>query len=74
LFHYVTFPDDGRLIQIMQALFPTVGEGLVQRAVERFLALRQEMQQDKGVGKKVSTSELIDWFRVLKRYPEEGCD
>jgi MoxR-like ATPase len=71
LFHYVTFPDDGRLIQIMQALFPTVGEGLVQRAVERFLALRQEMQQDKGVGKKVSTSELIDWFRVLKRYPEE---
>jgi MoxR-like ATPase len=71
LFHYVTFPDDARLVQIMQALFPTTGEGLVKQAVVRFLALRQAMQQDKGAGKKVSTSELIDWFRVLKRYPEE---
>jgi MoxR-like ATPase len=71
LFHYVTFPDGVRLVQIMQALFPTTGEALVKQAVERFLTLRQAMQEDKGVGKKVSTSELIDWFRVLKRYPEE---
>jgi hypothetical protein len=34
--------------------------------------LREEMRKDKGeAGKKVSTSELIDWFRVLRRYPED---
>ena len=30
------------------------------------------MQKDKAhTGKKVSTSELIDWFRVLRREPED---
>jgi len=30
------------------------------------------MQRDKqDAGKKVSTSELIDWFRVLRDYPED---
>ena len=42
------------------------------KAVSRFLELREEMRKDKGeAGKKVSTSELIDWFRVLQRYPQD---
>ncbi|MEM6752909.1 MAG: MoxR family ATPase, partial [Cyanobacteria bacterium P01_C01_bin.38] len=45
---------------------------LVAKAAIRFLKLRDEMGKDKGeAGKKVSTSELIDWFRVLKKYPED---
>ncbi|MFN6563856.1 MAG: AAA family ATPase [Nostoc sp. ChiSLP01] len=72
LFHYVEFPSRQRLIEIVNALFPTSPEALVEQAINSFWWLREKMQQDKGeAGKKVSTSELIDWFRVLRRYPED---
>lgn len=72
LFHYVEFPGRDRLIQIIHSHFPSASEDLVSQAVTRFVELRDEMQKDKGaIGKKVSTSELIDWFRVLRRYPED---
>lgn len=72
LFHYVEFPTPERLIEIINSHFPDSYQQLVAKAVIRFLKLRDEMGKDKGeVGKKVSTSELIDWFRVLKRYPED---
>ncbi len=72
LFHHVEFPSRERLIQIVNALFPTSPQDLVDKAIVRFLLLREEMRKDKGeAGKKVSTSELIDWFRVLRRYPED---
>jgi MoxR-like ATPase len=72
LFHYAEFPDRDRLIQIIHSRFPQTSEDLTQQAVSRFLKLREEMRQDKGeMGKKASTSELLDWFQVLCRYPEE---
>jgi MoxR-like ATPase len=72
LFHYVEFPKRDRLIEIVSAMFPASPEVLVDKVVERFLQLREEMWKDKGeAGKKVSTSELIDWFRVLRRYRED---
>ncbi|MEH2285812.1 MAG: MoxR family ATPase [Nostoc sp.] len=72
LFHYVEFPSRERLIQIMNVLFPTASEVLMNQAVKRFLELREDMGKTKGeAGKKVSTSELIDWFRVLQRYPQD---
>ncbi len=72
LFHYVEFPSPERLIEIVNGHFPNSQQQLVAQAVIRFLKLREEMGRDKGeMGKKVSTSELIDWFRVLRRYPED---
>ncbi|BAY43399.1 hypothetical protein SAMD00079811_09790 [Scytonema sp. HK-05] len=72
LFHYVEFPNHERLFAIINAHFPTEPEALVRKAIARFLELRKEMQKDKGeAGKKVSTSELIDWLRVLGRYPQD---
>ncbi|MBW4446634.1 MAG: MoxR family ATPase [Spirirestis rafaelensis WJT71-NPBG6] len=71
LFHYVEFPTPERLIKIMNVLFPTASEVLVNQAVTRFLQLREEMRKEGVTGKNVSTSELIDWFRVLRRYPED---
>lgn len=72
LFHYVEFPKRDRLIEIVNAMFPASPEVLVDKVVERFLQLREEMRKDKGeAGKKVSTSELIDWFHVLRRYRED---
>jgi MoxR-like ATPase len=72
LFHYVEFPERDRLIQIIKAFFPTSPEELVDAIIDRFLKLREEMRKDKGDGgKKVSTSELMDWFRVLSHYPQD---
>lgn len=72
LFHFVEFPDHNRLVQIILARFPSAPEELVNQAVSRFISLREDMKRDKGeAGKKVSTSELIDWFQVLRRYPKD---
>lgn len=72
LFHYVDFPNQERLLSIINAHFPAESEVLVRKAIDRFLELREEMQKDKGeAGKKVSTSELIDWLYVLRRYPQD---
>ena len=72
LFHYVEFPERDRLIEIIKAFFPTSSEELVDAVINRFLKLREEMRKDKGDGgKKVSTSELMDWFRILSHYPQD---
>lgn len=69
-FHYVEFPDDERLVEIIQQFFPATPSALTEKAVARFVQLRQEMDQDR-TGKKASTSELIDWFNILRRQPED---
>lgn len=72
LFHYLEFPDEKHLKDIVRAMFPKVSQELQEKAVARFLKLRREMQQQKGnAGKKVSTSELIDWIDILRRHPED---
>lgn len=72
LFQFVKFPDPNRLELILHAHFGDSSAGLVKRAVERFLELRGRMDgQVVGSAKKVSTSELIDWFRVLVREQED---
>ena len=72
LFHYVEFPSSDRLAQIVQSRFPQASPLIVEQAIARFLVLRDKMRKDKGdAGKKVSTSELLDWFQVLRRYPED---
>ncbi|MFE4107828.1 AAA family ATPase [Almyronema epifaneia] len=72
LFHYVEFPSQQRLVEIVEALFPKAPNLIIDRAVERFLTLREDMHKGRGMsGKNVSTSELIDWFTVLHRYPED---
>ena len=69
LFHFIEFPRRERLVKIVQLHFQDASEDLVNKAVDRFQELRKKMEEDKGAaGKKVSTSELIDWFHVLSRY------
>ena len=72
LFFYIEFPSRNRLVEIVNAHFPGSPSELVDAAIERFLELRQQMEREKGkTGKKVSTSELLDWFAVLRKYPED---
>ncbi len=72
LFHYLEFPSNERLVAILNALFPPSPDPLVEQAVARFLELRRHMEREqRSTRKKVSTSELIDWFRLLRRYPQD---
>lgn len=72
LFFYIEFPSPTRLVEIVNAHFPGSSPKLVDAATERFLKVRRQMEREKGkTGKKVSTSELLDWFAVLRQYPED---
>ena len=73
LYHYIEFPNKKDDIKkIIQARFKSKRHKLVDKVIERFLELRSEMNDEKEeTAKKVSTSELIDWFTVLNGYPSE---
>ena len=73
LFHYIQFPKQERLKEILNNRFDkSPDDELVNAATERFLELRKLLQDEKGdTGKKVSTSELIDWFDILSRQPQD---
>jgi MoxR-like ATPase len=78
LFHYVDFPSRQRLVEIIRALFPpqqypAATNQVVNTSVSRFLDLREKQQSERAfTGKQVSTSELVDWMKVLLRQPEES--
>ena len=69
LFYYIQFPYT-QLASIVNFHFPESSPDLVEAAVKRFSDLRQKMEKGK-TGKKVTTSELLDWFAVLRQFPED---
>jgi MoxR-like ATPase len=75
IFHHMKFPDRDRSIEIVNARLANLGSEIssdvVELAVKRFLELRQQMQDKGGNNKQVSTSELIDWVKVLQQYPKD---
>ncbi|MBE9257084.1 MoxR family ATPase [Dolichospermum sp. LEGE 00246] len=70
LFYYIQFPDKQQLEEIVKSHFGELLPNLVKAAVQCFSELRQKMEKGKA-GKKVSTSELLDWFAVLRQFPED---
>ena len=68
-FHYITFPDRATLERIIAVHYPGIENVLVQRALDVFFELREVP----GLKKKPSTSELIDWLKLLlaDRIPPE---
>jgi MoxR-like ATPase len=72
LFHYIEFPSQSDLVKILNAHFPNSSSGVIAAAVSRFYQLRIQMEKDSSrTGKKVSSSELIDWFTILRQYSED---
>jgi MoxR-like ATPase len=61
VFHYITFPDQSLMREIVNVHFPDLGEALLHRSMEAFYALRGL----DGLRKRPSTSELIDWIAAL---------
>ena len=60
-FHYIKFPDPGTMAEIVEVHFPGIQQRLVAKALEMFYEIRDVP----GLKKKPSTSELLDWLKLL---------
>ncbi|HKG83401.1 MAG TPA: MoxR family ATPase [Beijerinckiaceae bacterium] len=60
-FHYIKFPDAETMNRIIEVHYPGIKRKLVEEALRIFFELR-EVQ---GIKKKPSTSELLDWLKLL---------
>ena len=60
-FHFINFPDRDTMREIVDVHYPDISKNLVQEAMEVFFDLRSVP----GLKKKPSTSELIDWLKLL---------
>tara|TARA_X000000950_G_scaffold198419_1_gene238984 strand:- start:358 stop:1221 length:864 start_codon:yes stop_codon:yes gene_type:complete len=60
-FHYISFPDADTMQQIVNVHYPDIKERLVKNALGSFY----EVRDVPGLKKKPSTSELLDWLKLL---------
>ena len=61
-FHYIDFPDEELMRQIVLAHYPDIEEKLVEQVLDAFFYVREYFE----LKKKPSTSELLDWISALK--------
>ncbi|MAI90795.1 MoxR family ATPase [Ponticaulis sp.] len=60
-FHYIKFPDDQTMRDIVEVHYPGIKQKLVKDALQTFYSMRDLP----GLKKKPSTSELLDWLKLL---------
>ena len=61
VFHYIDFPDQAQMEQILRVHFQNLDDRLVAQALAAFYWVRSLRE----IEKKPSTSELVDWLRAL---------
>lgn len=62
IFHYIDFPDETLMEDIVKVHFPNVEENLLKEAMKVFY----EIRSFRDIRKKPGTSELIDWINALQ--------
>ena len=60
-FHYIRFPDAETMAEIVKVHFPDVKQSLLRAALTQFY----EIRETPGLKKKPSTSEVLDWLKLL---------
>ena len=60
-FHYINFPDRDTMMEIVDVHYPNIKQKLVSEALNVFF----EVRDVPGLKKKPSTSELLDWLKLL---------
>jgi len=60
-FHFIRFPDAETLTQIVRVHFPGIKDHLLRTALTQFFELRETP----GLKKKPSTSEMLDWLKLI---------
>jgi MoxR-like ATPase len=61
IFHYIDFPDEALMEEIVKTHFPDIEENLLKNAMQVFYEIRSYSQ----LRKKPATSELIDWLNAM---------
>ena len=69
-FHYIQFPDPETLQTIVDVHYPGIKQDLVRAALTQFYEIREQP----GLKKKPSTSEALDWIRLLVAEDVEARD
>ena len=69
-FHYIKFPEVEVLEQIVDVHYPGIKKNLVREALNQFY----EIRETPGLKKKPSTSEALDWIRLLVSDDIDGAD
>ncbi len=69
-FHYIKFPEVEVLEQIVDVHYPGIKKNLVREALNQFY----EIRETPGLKKKPSTSEALDWIRLLVSDDIDGVD
>jgi len=62
IFHYIDFPDNALMEEIVRVHYPNVEDTLLKNAMDVFYSIRAL----RDIRKKPSTSELIDWVNALQ--------
>jgi MoxR-like ATPase len=60
-FHYIRFPDMETMKRIVEVHFPAIKQQLLTTALAQFYEVRDQQ----GLKKKPSTSEVLDWLKLL---------
>ena len=69
VFHYIEFPDQAQMEAILRVHFENLDEQLIRQSLAAFYWLREL----RGIEKKPSTSELVDWIRALVAGGVDPC-
>ena len=69
-FHYIKFPETEVLEQIVDVHYPGIKKNLLREALNQFY----EIRETPGLKKKPSTSEALDWIRLLVSDDIDGAD
>ncbi len=60
-FHFIAFPETATMLRIIDVHFPDIKKELVRTALTQFY----EIRETPGLKKKPSTSEVLDWLKLL---------
>ncbi|WP_386626753.1 AAA family ATPase [Sulfitobacter geojensis] len=69
-FHYIQFPDMDTLKKIVEVHHPKIKESLLTTALTQFYEIRDQQ----GLKKKPSTSEVLDWLKLLLAEDMDAAD
>lgn len=82
VFHYIDFPDEEKLLEIAQARIKrslarqeierALPESMITQITKQFYHLYQDMKANPNTDKVTSTSEFIDWLRVIQYHYLKG--
>lgn len=71
LFHYIDYPKADMLQRIVKARFPGLTKKMAAKATVQFDVLRKKIEAAGTATKNISTSELLDWVKIIFHYQTE---